>query len=333
MRGTCTGASTGTAPVVQGAARRARRRAAGARLPARPEGPVRAHLRLLRPARPVDPRSQDPHDARTATRSTRSRSTIRRNRRTPRIATRSRSSSSSSTQVLTEQRAARAADRSGRIAPASAPLPADARGADLSRRPGNALHPRNRGRRPARASRAIAYTLAQANINVVSAKINTLGERAEDVVPHRRRAAARRAGALAPRDRAVRAAADLALLRDAQPRGRRAKAAPRSRGTVATGLCDRAMSRLLGMPGMLRAEAWRLGTARVHATLSRIRRRYSSSGALSGNRTSVKPKRESRACASDTGCRSGGRTRAGPRGRGNPLTSRPIGWPCGSNPS
>ena len=27
----------------------------------------------------------------------------------------------------------------------------------------------------------IAYTLAQANINIVSAKINTLGERAEDV--------------------------------------------------------------------------------------------------------------------------------------------------------
>ena len=27
----------------------------------------------------------------------------------------------------------------------------------------------------------VAYTLAQANINIVSAKINTLGERAEDV--------------------------------------------------------------------------------------------------------------------------------------------------------
>ena len=27
----------------------------------------------------------------------------------------------------------------------------------------------------------MAYTLAQANINIVSAKINTLGERAEDV--------------------------------------------------------------------------------------------------------------------------------------------------------
>ena len=47
----------------QGAPRARRRRAAGVRLPARPEGPVRAHLRLLRPLGPVDPRRQDPHDA------------------------------------------------------------------------------------------------------------------------------------------------------------------------------------------------------------------------------------------------------------------------------
>ena len=42
----------------------------------------------------------------------------------------------------------------------------------------------------------IAYTLAQANINIVSAKINTLGERAEDAFLDRRRAAARRAALL-----------------------------------------------------------------------------------------------------------------------------------------
>ena len=51
-------------------------------------------------------------------------------------------------QVLKEQRAARAAHGRPRE-PAPAPLSANARGADLSRRPGNALHPRNRRRRPA----------------------------------------------------------------------------------------------------------------------------------------------------------------------------------------
>ncbi len=53
----------------------------------------------------------------------------------------------------------------------------------------------------------IAYTLARANINIVSAKINTLGERAEDVFLDRRRAPARRTGAAPARDDALRATA------------------------------------------------------------------------------------------------------------------------------
>ncbi len=47
----------------QSAARARWRRPAGARLPARPEGALRAHLRILRPRRAVDPRREDPHDA------------------------------------------------------------------------------------------------------------------------------------------------------------------------------------------------------------------------------------------------------------------------------
>ncbi len=47
----------------QGAAVARRRRHAGARLPAGPEGAVRAPLRLLRPRRAVDSRSEDPHHA------------------------------------------------------------------------------------------------------------------------------------------------------------------------------------------------------------------------------------------------------------------------------
>ena len=47
----------------QGAAVARRRGPAGDDLPARPEGAVRAHLRLFRPRRPVDSRGQDPHDA------------------------------------------------------------------------------------------------------------------------------------------------------------------------------------------------------------------------------------------------------------------------------
>ena len=89
-------------------------------------------------------------------------------------------------------------------------FPADAADPDLSRRQGHALHPGDRRRRPARAcSRTIAYMLAQANVNVASAKINTLGERAEDVFLDRRRAAARRAGAAAPGDGAVRGSCDV----------------------------------------------------------------------------------------------------------------------------
>ncbi len=83
--------------------------------------------------------------------------------------------------VLCEQRAAgAAADRPRQPAPQA--FPADARGAAVSRRQGHALHPRDRRRRPARAcSPGSRITLAKANVNVASAKINTLGERAEDV--------------------------------------------------------------------------------------------------------------------------------------------------------
>ena len=62
-------------------------------------------------------------------------------------------SSSSSTRVLTEQRAAGAARRRPHPAAAEA-LPADARGADLPRRQGHALHPRSRRRRPPGPARA-----------------------------------------------------------------------------------------------------------------------------------------------------------------------------------
>ena len=55
----------------------ARRRAAGAGLRARPAGPVRPHLRLLRQRRLQHPRRQGPHHARPATRSTPSRSSAR----------------------------------------------------------------------------------------------------------------------------------------------------------------------------------------------------------------------------------------------------------------
>ena len=84
-------------------------------------------------------------------------------------------------QALTDTRAA-AAVAAGTHQPPPEALSADTGGPHLSRRQGNALHSRDRRRRPARA--AVAHRLycsRTANVNVASAKINTLGERAEDV--------------------------------------------------------------------------------------------------------------------------------------------------------
>ena len=164
----------------QGAAVARRRRHAGARLPARPEGAVRAPVRILRPRGPVDP---------TRRRSTRRahgyaldtfalNDPAQRGGVVPRDAVDGR--------VRAHARARRAARR-------SAP-PAEGR---ISRRvkhfpltPEVQIFPDDKGThyilevvagdRPGLLAR-IAYTLAKANINVASAKINTLGDRAEDV--------------------------------------------------------------------------------------------------------------------------------------------------------
>ena len=71
-RAISTGASSATEPGRAGAAVARRRRAAGARVPARPEGPVRAHLRLLRPRRACRSSRRRSTRRATATRSTRS---------------------------------------------------------------------------------------------------------------------------------------------------------------------------------------------------------------------------------------------------------------------
>ena len=76
-RARCRATSSTPTPVVRARPSPGRRRPAGAGLRARPAGPVRAHLRLLRPGRLQHPGRQGPHHARPATRSTPSRSSAR----------------------------------------------------------------------------------------------------------------------------------------------------------------------------------------------------------------------------------------------------------------
>ena len=163
----------------QGAARARRHRPAGARLPSRPEGPLRADLRLFRPVRAVPFSRRASTRRRRATRSTPLPCSIR-PIRTRRIATPSSSSNSNCRASLSEQ-APLAPPVDGRISRQLKHFPLT---------PEVQIFPDDKGThyilevvagdRPGLLAK-IAYTLARANVNVVSAKINTLGERAEDV--------------------------------------------------------------------------------------------------------------------------------------------------------
>jgi [protein-PII] uridylyltransferase len=165
-------------PVVKARPRAHRRRPAGARLPARPQGAVRAPVRLLRPRGTVDRRREGPHDrARLRARHVRGAGHRRRIRE---LARDDRAHRARPLRAARLGRAARAAD----VGPRRRQLrhfPAHAGDPPVPRRQGHALHPRGRRRRPAGLLARIAYVLANANVNVASAKINTLGERAEDV--------------------------------------------------------------------------------------------------------------------------------------------------------
>ena len=114
---------------------------------------------------------------------------------------------------LLEQRPPLEPPPAGRVSRAAEALSAVAGGRDLSRRQGHALHPGDRRRRPPGAAGADRLHAGQANINVASAQDQHAGRARRGRVPDRRRAAARRARAAAPGDRAVRAAARLTVER------------------------------------------------------------------------------------------------------------------------
>ena len=168
----------GAEPVVKTRLRARGCRAAGDDLPPRSEGALRAHLRILRPRAIVDTRGEDPHHA-------------------PRVCARYlRRPRSGQSQChlprgdeLHRVRAQAGVDDARAVADLSARTnqpPPQA----LPLTPEIRIFPDDKGThfileivagdRPGLLSR-IAYVLASANVNVESAKINTLGERAEDV--------------------------------------------------------------------------------------------------------------------------------------------------------
>ena len=191
----------------QGAPVAVGRRHPGARLPARPEGTVRAHLRLLRPRRAVDPRGQDPHDARTAMRSTPSPSTIRRTP-TRRIARRCSSSSTNWTALLK--------DAVPVEPPADGPDEPAAQAFPLS--PEIRIFPDDKGThyilevvagdRPGLLAR-IAYRAGEGQRQCRERENQHARRAGGGRVPDRRRAVARRGGAAAAGDGALRAAQSL----------------------------------------------------------------------------------------------------------------------------
>ena len=146
----------------------------------RPEGALRAHLRLLRPARSCRFSKRAIH-------------TTRHGYALDTFVVHDPANPNASYRDVIgyiEFELKRVADRTARRSqppttgthqPPPEAFSAVAGGAHLPRRQGNALHPRDRRRRPAWPARAHRLLLANANVNVASAKINTLGERAEDV--------------------------------------------------------------------------------------------------------------------------------------------------------
>ena len=173
-------AREGTAPVVKARLVARRGRPAGCRLPARPEGPLRADQRLLRPARAVDRRGEDPHDApRLRARHVHRARSRRRAGRVPR-----------------HDPARRVRARAGADGAAAARAAGDR--ARLSRHlrhfpltPEVSIFPDDKGTHyileivagdRAGPARARSRTRSRARTSTSSsAKINTLGERAEDV--------------------------------------------------------------------------------------------------------------------------------------------------------
>ena len=163
----------------QGAPFARRRRIAGDDLPSRPERAVRANLRIFRSRASVDTRSQDPHDAaRLRARHVRRARPCQSERRLPRSDQLHRVRAEACAARRAAARTAARSDESAgtssifRYHPKSGSFPDD-KGTHY-------ILEIVAGDRPGLLAR-IAYTLASANINVASARINTLGERAEDV--------------------------------------------------------------------------------------------------------------------------------------------------------
>ena len=160
-------------------------------------------------ARAVDSRSEDPHDAaRLRARHVRGPRSDRSERVLPRHDPADR--------VRADARAARSErplepPAPGRVSRQLRHFPLSPAVADLPRRQGHALHPRDRRRRPAGPARADRLHARQRQRQRRQRQDQHARRARRGRLPDRRRAAARRAGAAAARDGALRAAAGLAV--------------------------------------------------------------------------------------------------------------------------